>query len=1127
MTSPKSNNSAHSGPGEGGLDAADDNKNELCPGFKDADAFVKYGLGAVLSATRASAGLPQAGDEYDFYRSFPGFQEFCESQGDQILHCMSQIMQYHGCRSHIRDQSKLTGVDERFDLVVDSNDVILERAGILLDEADGVNRSQKPVMPAGFQPPKIVVSSWNRKGLGSGSRSETFRLLHAKNIARPQLKFKEKIDNSNIPFTPKIFIKPNAIKPLPSYFTNQQIRRERPEDLDVPAALADFIHQQRTKEYVEDMFAHPYQYELDHTTIPESLLSKPEPQMYKPVAETNLSFIDTLEDLVALNEKLCKLSEFGVDLEHHSYRSFLGLTSLMQISTREEDFIIDTLELRSEMYILNEAFTDPAIVKVFHGADSDIEWLQRDFGLYVVNLFDTHQASRALNLARHSLDHLLKHFCNVESDKRFQLADWRIRPLPEEMVQYARTDTHYLLYIYDCVRAQLLDVNHGQPGLLQCVWNKSKEISLKKYVKPIFTEESYLEVQRKQKKCFNTQQLTAFRLLFAWRDKLARQEDESTGYVLPTHMMSKISEELPKEPQGIIACCNPVPPLVRQQVNELHLLVQQAREMPLLKAEIAAEKKKGLTPIKKPGVTLFGPHDTSRTSESGLPHFSQNEVPIKQGMLFSEDEHKMDVELKASDLLAPAKITVFQELEIRDDQKSTSVAQMKARRIVESFENPFRMYLPSTDVHVNKNAKFDPSSKIFEISKRWKLQSIEQQQKELEAKRKSKEEARQQAKKVKEERAKAKKSYQESLQNVATVRQQAAESAKGGGKKRERAPSEVGEVTPKPSKKLIKAAETAQKTEAAPQDSFKPFDYSQSDLKVFAGTKSKDNTQFDPNRQASDFKKKKIPHGQKSNFAAGNRSMSYMAGKSESKTYGNVLVLDGVIQCTERDEFAYQEMIANLPLCSHSCPKKVLVIGGGDGGVLREVVKHPLVESVVLCEIDEDVINVSKKFLPGMAKGFFSPKLTLHVGDGFEFMKRNQDAFDIIITDSSDPVGPAESLFKESYYQLMKAALTSGGILCSQGECQWLHLELIKEMQTFCKTLFPVVDYAYGTIPTYPSGQIGFMLCSKSPETNFREPVKALSKEEMESMNLKYYNPEIHKASFVLPEFARKVLSEA
>nr|XP_033778111.1 spermidine synthase [Geotrypetes seraphini] len=246
----------------------------------------------------------------------------------------------------------------------------------------------------------------------------------------------------------------------------------------------------------------------------------------------------------------------------------------------------------------------------------------------------------------------------------------------------------------------------------------------------------------------------------------------------------------------------------------------------------------------------------------------------------------------------------------------------------------------------------------------------------------------------------------------------------------------------------------------------------------------------------------------------------------KSKTYGNVLVLDGVIQCTERDEFSYQEMIAHLPLCCHPNPRKVLIIGGGDGGVLREVVKHQSVESVVQCEIDEEVISVSKKFLPSMAVGYSSPKLTLHVGDGFEFMKQNQEAFDVIITDSSDPVGPAESLFKESYYQLMKAALRENGILCCQGECQWLHLQLIKEMRRFCKSLFPVVEYAYCTIPTYPSGQIGFMLCSKTPTTNFHEPVQELSQEQVDKMKLKYYNSNIHRAAFVLPEFARKVLSD-
>lgn len=243
----------------------------------------------------------------------------------------------------------------------------------------------------------------------------------------------------------------------------------------------------------------------------------------------------------------------------------------------------------------------------------------------------------------------------------------------------------------------------------------------------------------------------------------------------------------------------------------------------------------------------------------------------------------------------------------------------------------------------------------------------------------------------------------------------------------------------------------------------------------------------------------------------------------KSKTYGNVLVLDGVIQCTERDEFSYQEMIAYLPLNSHPKPRKVLVIGGGDGGVVREVTRHPLVEEVVQWEIDEKVIEVSKKFLPKMSCGFASPKLTLHVGDGFEFIAKHQAEFDVIITDSSDPVGPAESLFQKPYYELMKCALKPGGIICTQGECQWLHLDLIKSMTQFCRTLFPVVEYAFTTIPTYPSGQIGFMMCSTSTETNFKKPFHVFPESEL---GCKYYNPEVHEAAFVLPTFVKKVLNE-
>lgn len=243
----------------------------------------------------------------------------------------------------------------------------------------------------------------------------------------------------------------------------------------------------------------------------------------------------------------------------------------------------------------------------------------------------------------------------------------------------------------------------------------------------------------------------------------------------------------------------------------------------------------------------------------------------------------------------------------------------------------------------------------------------------------------------------------------------------------------------------------------------------------------------------------------------------------KSKTFGNVLVLDGIIQCTERDEFAYQEMIAHLPLNSHPSPENVLIIGGGDGGVVREVVKHPSVKRVVLCEIDEDVVEISKKYLPDMAVGLSHPKLELCIADGVDYLAKSHGEFDVIITDSPDPVGPAEGLFGITFYQHIMKALKPGGIMCNQGECLWLDKDLIQRVLKTCRTVFPCVSYAYTTIPTYAGGQIGFILCSNT-EKNFSDPVRTWSDNEIESMDLKYYNTPIHKAAFVLPQFARKAL---
>jgi len=241
----------------------------------------------------------------------------------------------------------------------------------------------------------------------------------------------------------------------------------------------------------------------------------------------------------------------------------------------------------------------------------------------------------------------------------------------------------------------------------------------------------------------------------------------------------------------------------------------------------------------------------------------------------------------------------------------------------------------------------------------------------------------------------------------------------------------------------------------------------------------------------------------------------------KSKTYGTVLALDGVIQLTERDEFAYQEMIVHLPLCAHPNPKKVLIIGGGDGGVLREVCKHDTVEVIEMCEIDKMVPEMSKKYLPTVSTHFDDPRLRLHIADGCKFLDTKEAEYDVIIVDSSDPVGPAEVLFEKPFYRAMRKALKDGGIVCTQAECLWLHLDIIKNLLDQSKELYKTAEYAYTTIPTYPSGQIGFVLCSLRDDFSASVPQRKLSADK-----LRYYNDQVHSAAFVLPEFARKKFAE-
>ncbi|XP_061417447.1 exosome complex component 10 isoform X4 [Lethenteron reissneri] len=831
--------------GDGGPDP-DPLSREPIPGFADVDAYVQHVLGSVVKATRASMGMPSPGEELDFYQTFPAVRNVYENSAQRLLNGISNLSRYYGCRGHVTDSMD---PEERFEGLVDATDTILERVGTLLDEVSGVNKNKAPVLPKGTLPPKTIVSSWNRRNQESASaRGRTFHALQAKNIARPQLSFTQRVDNSNAPFLPKLRVKPNALKPLPAALSSR--RDVRPDDLDVPPALADLLHQQRTHTE-EDVFAHPYQFELESFTPSEELLQEPEPQKFRPLEETPLSLVTSLEELAQVNEKLLQCKEFAVDLEHHSYRSFLGITCLMQISTREEDFIIDTLILRDDLHILNEAFTNPNIIKVFHGADSDIEWLQRDLGLYVVGLFDTHAAARSLGLARNSLAHLLMHYCSLSTDKQYQLADWRIRPLLPDMLHYARADTHYLLYVYDRARADLLTKALGRPNLLQLVWDQSRTVALKRYHKPVFTEDSYMELLHKHKQPLDVQQSSAARLLYAWRDRTARAEDESTGYVLPNHMLMKIAEEMPRELQGVLACCNPVPPLVRQNANELWQLVKQARLIPLIKSE---------TPIKTPSRTII-----NRTERLENPLFCPHDG------LSLDDGQPITRHVEGARRAVPATRPVLalfddseeQQNEARTAQSSTS--QMKAARVLQTFVNPFGMYLPSSDGKSLpfQEKKLDPNSKVFEICSRWKLMKAPEAVKPKKSSAQPAK-AKHAEKKIKVERP------QEEPVAVPTVREQ-----KQGATRRE-APgaTEVTEVGGK--------RQRANSSPAPPlvPDDFTPHEYTEADAHIFTAGCSRGR---DNNRHTTRQGKQKLRgrgQGGRTVFRGSARGMTYMQGHS-------------------------------------------------------------------------------------------------------------------------------------------------------------------------------------------------------------------------------------------------------
>ncbi|RUS26800.1 ribonuclease H-like domain-containing protein [Jimgerdemannia flammicorona] len=548
-------------------------------------------LRALVATTKAVNALPLG--DLAFYKSLDRtFAEELAICADKALYISNRLVQYAGGDAIQTEEFK--DVDD-----------LIDRYGEVIDVVDNLLEKTPNYTRGGAALQKVVLTFPTRTSLpitqyGNDTQVD-YKFIYARNIVRPQLRFKDPPENSaNTPWIRKIKEKPNALVPLdygcasPSTMT--------------PAMSSHILQTLGIGDELRSL-PHPYEYEINNTTYPFHFFEQRPEQMYQPFDTTSATWVDTEEALVTMCRKLEGESEIAVDLEHHDYRSFQGIVCLMQISTREEDFVVDTLELRDKLSMLNQSFTDPAIVKVFHGAESDILWLQRDFGVYIVDLFDTYHASHLLGVCiyafrkgnavnlyltrnrlldhsafpAHSLASLLARYCNVTADKKYQLADWRIRPLPTEMLKYARSDTHYLLYIYDCMRNELLQKSNQNHNLLRATLQRSQLTALRRYEKEGYDHEhgegsnGWRWHLTKNHRTFNSQQFAVYKAIHAWRDQAAREEDESIMYVLPNHMLFTLSERMPTDSAGVIGCCNPCPPMVRMYASDLGVLISRAK----------------------------------------------------------------------------------------------------------------------------------------------------------------------------------------------------------------------------------------------------------------------------------------------------------------------------------------------------------------------------------------------------------------------------------------------------------------------------------------------------------------------------------------------------------------------
>jgi exosome complex exonuclease RRP6 len=446
------------------------------------------------------------------------------------------------------------------------------------------------------------------------------------------------INSRTIPFRPKLTTKPFAIVPLDLTTTipghgipscTKKLSKEEGDE-DEHYLVAPKVHHPHPYETEINQFV-PRVWQLQSPNLVSQESKHPKQQQNYSSSSSSLSgsllppftLIDTEDALTQFVSEIDKyqIREIAVDLEAHSYRSFLGFVCLMQLTVRWpasdhticKDILIDTLALRQSIGPkLLPIFVNPDICKIMHGADSDVVWLQRDFGIYVVNLFDTHQAAIELSLPSRSLASLLQRYAHVTVDKAHQLSDWRQRPLPAEMLQYAQSDTHYLIDIYDAMRRDLMKRSATAGDTTSSVihvLDQSRHICLRRCTNEPFYPQGWKNLllprakhskkghtQRQVQLHLNQQQQQCLSMLWDWRDSTARKHDESTAYVCPNHVLVKIAQKQPKSLSELVRLVNPIPDLIKTYSSDIIDFIQQSSRPYIVDSKVTTLQSRTDTP---------------------------------------------------------------------------------------------------------------------------------------------------------------------------------------------------------------------------------------------------------------------------------------------------------------------------------------------------------------------------------------------------------------------------------------------------------------------------------------------------------------------------------------------------